>query len=76
MSTPIGSRLTDAMIDALRQRIGVERPIPYPYHTEATRDAIRHFAHGIGDLNPLWQDADYAAQTRWGGLIAPPCFPL
>ncbi len=74
MSTRLGSRLTDDMIDALRQRIGVERPIPYPYNTEATRDAIRHFAHGIGDLNPLWQDVDYAAQTRWGGVIAPPCF--
>jgi acyl dehydratase len=74
MSTHLGSRLSDAMIDALRQRIGVERPIPYPYNTEATRDAIRHFAHGIGDLNPLWQDAGYAAQTRWGGVIAPPCF--
>ncbi len=74
MSTRLGSRLTDEMIDALRQRIGVERPIPYPYNTEATWDAIRHFAHGIGDLNPLWQDAGYAAQTRWGGVIAPPCF--
>jgi acyl dehydratase len=74
--TRIGSRITDEMIEALRQRIGVERPIPYPYNTEASRDAIRHFAQGIGDLNPLWQDPDYAATTRWGGIIAPPCFLL
>jgi len=74
MSARLGSRLIDDMIDALRQRIGVERPIPCPYNTEATRDAIRHFAHGLGDLNPLWQDAGYAAETRWGGVIAPPCF--
>lgn len=40
----------------------------------ATRDAIRHFAWGIGDNNPLWTDPDYARASRWGGLIAPPCF--
>ncbi len=74
MSTRLGSVITDEMIAALRQRIGVERPIPYPYNTEATRDAIRHFAHGIGDLNPLWLDPEYAASTRWGGIMAPPCF--
>ena len=28
---------------------------------EATRDNIRHYAHGIGDDNPLWTDPDYAA---------------
>jgi acyl dehydratase len=74
MSTRPGGQITDAMVEALRQRLGIERPIPNPYNTEAGRDAIRHFAHGIGDLNPLWQDPAYAAQTRWGGIIAPPCF--
>jgi acyl dehydratase len=39
----------------------------------ATRDAIRHFAWGIGDSNPIWLDADYAAGTPHGGIIAPPC---
>jgi hypothetical protein len=24
--------------------------------------------------NPLWRDNDYAAGTRWGGIIAPPIF--
>lgn len=74
MGETIGSRITDEKIAALRQRIGIERPIPYPYNTEASRDAIRHFSQGIGDLNPLWQDVAYASQTRWGGIIAPPCF--
>ena len=71
MSARLGCRITDDMIEQLRQRIGIARPIPYPYNTEASCDAIRHFAHGIGDLNPLWQDVDYAAGTRWGGIIAP-----
>ena len=36
-----------------------------PWCHEATRDNIRHYAHGIGDDNPLWCDPDYAAKTRW-----------
>ena len=44
-----------------------------PWVIHATRDAIRHFAWGIGDNNPLWLDPDHAAGSRWGGLIAPPC---
>lgn len=39
----------------------------------ATRDAIRHFAWGIGDDNPLWVDREYAAASPAGGLVAPPC---
>ena len=45
-----------------------------PWCHEATRDAIRHYAHGIGDDNPLWCDPDYAANTRWGGIVALPSF--
>ena len=43
-----------------------------PWCHEATRDNIRHYAHGIGDDNPLWCDPSYGAATRWGGVIAPP----
>ena len=68
-------KVTDAGLDALRQRIGVriENTLE-PWCHEATRDNIRHYAHGIGDDNPLWCDPDYAAGTRFGGLIAPPSF--
>ena len=34
-----------------------------PWCHEATRDNIRHYAHGIGDDNPLWCDPAYAART-------------
>ncbi len=37
----------------------------------ATEDNIRNWAYGCGDDNPLFCDANYAAGTRWGGLIAP-----
>lgn len=38
-----------------------------------TRDAIRHFAWGIGDNNPLWFDREYAAKSPWQRIVAPPC---
>ncbi|MFH0809863.1 MAG: MaoC family dehydratase N-terminal domain-containing protein [Pseudomonadota bacterium] len=40
----------------------------------ATKDAIRHFADGIGDPNPLWRDPEYAGNTVHKGLVAPPAF--
>ncbi|MBV8719720.1 MAG: MaoC family dehydratase N-terminal domain-containing protein [Chloroflexi bacterium] len=36
--------------------------------------AIRRFVDALGDSNPLYTDAEYARQTRWGGIIAPPTF--
>ncbi|MCZ6873331.1 MAG: MaoC family dehydratase N-terminal domain-containing protein [bacterium] len=39
----------------------------------ATRDAIRHFAWGIGDNNPLWFDAAHAEASPWGTIVGPPC---
>jgi len=41
---------------------------------EATRDTIFNFAEAVGDGNPLWIDEDYAARSRFGGLVAPPTF--
>jgi acyl dehydratase len=40
----------------------------------ATKDAIRHFANGTGDLNPLWISEDYAKKSIYGDIIAPPFF--
>jgi acyl dehydratase len=42
--------------------------------TIATRDAIRHFADGLGDSNPLYRDPKYAEDSCHGGLIASPLF--
>ncbi len=40
-----------------------------------TTDLIRHYCEAIGDWrNPLWLSEDYARNTRWGGIIAPPTF--
>ena len=68
-------KITERGLDELRQRIGI--PIEdtlEPWCYEATRDNIRHYAHGIGDDNPLWCDPAYAKQTRYGDVIALPSF--
>ena len=39
---------------------------------EATEDGIRIFVNGEGDLNPLYRDADYARNTKYKCIIAPP----
>jgi acyl dehydratase len=67
--------ITDRALEQLRELIGV--PITdtvEPWCYEVTRDNIRHYAHGIGDDNPLWCDPSYAASSPHGGLVAPPSF--
>lgn len=40
------------------------------------RGAVRKFAQAISDPNPLYIDEKTALRSRWGGLIAPPTFPI
>jgi len=48
-------------------------PYAFPViQRQVTADMIRLFARSNGDMNPLWRDPAYAANTRWGGVIAPP----
>ncbi|MDP6343511.1 MAG: MaoC family dehydratase N-terminal domain-containing protein [Alphaproteobacteria bacterium] len=68
-------KITERGLEDLQKRIGVKiETMPEPWCHEATRDNIRHYAHGIGDDNPLWCDPDYAATTRYGDIIALPSF--
>lgn len=68
-------KITEEGLDDLRARIGVKiENTVEPWNYEATRDAIRHYAHGIGDDNPLWCDPEYAASTKYGSLVALPSF--
>jgi acyl dehydratase len=55
--------ITDEALAALRVRVGREVPRPEPYIEVASRDAIRHWAHGIGDRNPHWAAARVAPPT-------------
>jgi acyl dehydratase len=68
-------KITEKGMEDLRQRIGVKiTDTLEPWCHEATRDNIRHYAHGIGDDNPLWCDPEYAAKSQYGGIIALPSF--
>jgi len=72
---PRFSLITDKSLADLRKLIDV--PIEdslEPWYYEATRDNIRHWAHGIGDDNPLWCEPEYAAKTKYGRVLAPPSF--
>jgi acyl dehydratase len=65
--------LTDEMMERMRQKVGTRMRIGGAINNEiATASAIRRFADGIGDFNPLWRDEDYAKKTRYGCLVAPP----
>lgn len=67
--------ITDEALDDLRSRIGlkIEKTLE-PWCHESTRDNIRHYAHGIGDDNPLWCDPQYGKTTSYGDVIALPSF--
>ncbi len=59
--------------EELRSKIGIESA-PEVYEIE--KGMIRRFVLAIDDLNPLWQDEEYARKSRYGGIIAPPTFVL
>jgi hypothetical protein len=55
--------ITAEALAALQARLGQPVRRPEPYIEVATRDAIRHWAHGIGDRNPYWLAAGVAPPT-------------
>jgi len=65
--------VSEEIINKLENQIGVEGQ---PLSFEIEKGMIKRFARAVGDLNPLWQDADYAAKTGYGGIVAPPNFIL
>lgn len=68
-------KFTDKMLADMRALIGTELRTESCVNNEyATRLAIMRFCEGIGDDNPLWTDAAYAAKGPHGTLIAPPSF--
>jgi acyl dehydratase len=75
MSTNRFPKITEEGLADLRERIGVKiTNTVEPWNYEASRDAIRHYAHGIGDDNPLWCDPEYADKSKYGSIVALPSF--
>jgi hypothetical protein len=67
-------KITPEGIKQLKKRIGVPLRINI-YNEEASIDAIRHFAHGIGDPNEMWDNPGHGfISSTYGSLVAPPSF--
>lgn len=67
------AQITEEFIAALRARKGL--PIARDdrgKYTQINGDASRAFSIGTGDANPFYTDDEYARQTRWGTVVAPP----
>ncbi|WP_242396342.1 FAS1-like dehydratase domain-containing protein [Anaeromyxobacter oryzisoli] len=47
-----------------------------PVVHEVEKGAIRRFAEALGDPNPIYQDEAAARAAGFGGLVAPPTFPV
>ncbi|MCX6006318.1 MAG: MaoC family dehydratase N-terminal domain-containing protein [Chloroflexi bacterium] len=57
--------------DSLKAMIGrAEDPVV----SKVEEGAIQRYARSVDDPNPLYNDVEYAAQSQWGRLMAPPGF--
>jgi hypothetical protein len=67
-----GYKISDEDIDRARMLVGYDEASKRRDNARvANADNIRAFAISIGCDNPLYCDENYAATTRWGGVIAP-----
>lgn len=57
--------------EELTQYIGKIDP---PHVREVEKGSIRRYADALGNDNPLYYDEEYAKDTKYGGIIAPPGF--
>ena len=66
---------TPELIAEMESKKGLKLRVANAIFNEyATEDNIRKYVNGIGDINPLYRDKEYAAKSRYGGIIAPPAF--
>ena len=57
--------------DTLKALVGQSEP-PVVYKIE--EGAIQRYARSVGDSNSLYNDINYAANSEFGRLMAPPAF--
>lgn len=65
-------RITDEALAEFKSRVGKKLRISELGNELACKETITRFARGVGDVNPLWNDAEYASKTSYGCLVAPP----
>lgn len=64
----------DEFVERTRELNGQEVRERESWNGLVTADAIRHFAWGTSDDNPLWIEPGYASESDYGSLVAPPTF--
>ena len=70
------ARITDEGVANLKTRIGsyFKGEYIFAHNHMMTKDGIAHWCDGIGDYrNKLYRDPQYAAKTKYGTIVAPPC---
>jgi len=69
--------LDEAMLATMRAKTGAQLRIDHSINNDiASRIAVAKFAGGIGDINPLWTDAQYGKRSPFGAPVAPPSFVI
>jgi acyl dehydratase len=66
--------LTDEWITEWEDRIGLDLRVNNVFNSNASYEAIRNFANGIGDANPIYRNEEYARGTKYGALVASPAW--
>jgi len=59
--------------DKMKQLVGKKLS---PVTFEIEKGALKNTADAIGDPNPLWQNEEYARNSKYGSIIASPTFLL
>ncbi|MDT5274839.1 MAG: uncharacterized protein QOG95_1771 [Mycobacterium sp.] len=49
---------------------GSEKPSVAP--DPVNQPMIRHWAHALDDMNPVYLDPEFATKSRFGGIVSPP----
>ena len=71
--SPEEGLITEDGLKELREMKGTKLRIGMMQNNELIcEETLRKFVRGLGDINPLWQDREYAKKTRYGTLVAPP----
>ena len=55
--------------------VGMQGPVKRA-HAPLEREMLRRFVQAIMDRDPLYYDEAHARATRFGGLVAPPLYPV
>jgi acyl dehydratase len=66
------STITPDALEQWQDRIGTKLRIGNTFNGYVSYEAIRNYVNGIGDVNPLYRDEEYAKKTSYKRLVAPP----